>query len=260
MDAGAGVNRLKDLAEQKIDMLIFTHFHPDHGREAYLFRDAQWWAHGGDAPAISSVEAYKEFRGYNIKGQEYLLGEEESRLGVYPHGPVAAQFRDGEWLDFGNIGLQVIHTPGHTAGHCCFFEPKQEVLFSADIDASSFGPWYGDPVSDIEDSIKSINRVIELKPKLLISSHGQPLTENITEKLRNYCSVIFQREEQIIKYLKRGPAKLETLVGEGLIYRKALKLWHLIIHFERVMLKKHLELLERQGEVILCEGLYQLNS
>ncbi|MBC7368691.1 MAG: MBL fold metallo-hydrolase [Undibacterium sp.] len=33
-------------------------------------------------------------------------------------------------------GLRVIHLPGHTAGHCGFFSPKEKVLFSGDLFAS----------------------------------------------------------------------------------------------------------------------------
>jgi len=33
-----------------------------------------------------------------------------------------------------NYKLQVIHTPGHTAGHCDFFELNSKIAFLADID------------------------------------------------------------------------------------------------------------------------------
>lgn len=256
VDAGAGVGRLKPLAERGIDVLIFTHFHPDHGRDAYLFQGAQWWAHEADAPAISSVDGYKRFRHYHKPGKEYLLHLEQSRLGVYPYGPVAVQFRDGDWLDFGSIRLQVIHTPGHTPGHCCLYEPEMEILFSADIDASSFGPWYGDPVGDIDDFIASIQRVIDLNPKMLVPSHGLPITEGIRQKLEDYCSIIFQREEKILQFLRKKPGSLETLVGSGLIYRKIPEPDDLFRYFEATILEKHLRRLQSRGKVTVANGIY----
>lgn len=39
---------------------------------------------------------------------------------------------DGEVLDFGDIKLKVIATPGHTAGGCCFYSEEDGVLFSGD--------------------------------------------------------------------------------------------------------------------------------
>lgn len=33
---------------------------------------------------------------------------------------------DGDCLDLGNRKLKVIHTPGHSPGHCCFYEPDRK--------------------------------------------------------------------------------------------------------------------------------------
>ena len=35
-------------------------------------------------------------------------------------------------IKFGETTLEVIHTPGHTPGHLCFYEPEQKILFSGD--------------------------------------------------------------------------------------------------------------------------------
>jgi glyoxylase-like metal-dependent hydrolase (beta-lactamase superfamily II) len=38
----------------------------------------------------------------------------------------------GEWVETPRHRLQVVHTPGHSPGHVCFFEPEQGWLFSGD--------------------------------------------------------------------------------------------------------------------------------
>ena len=38
-----------------------------------------------------------------------------------------------EWLDLGGRKIQVIHTPGHSPGHCCFYEPGRNYLYSGDL-------------------------------------------------------------------------------------------------------------------------------
>jgi glyoxylase-like metal-dependent hydrolase (beta-lactamase superfamily II) len=38
----------------------------------------------------------------------------------------------GDTVRFGNTVLEVIHTPGHTPGHVCLFEPQGKVLFTGD--------------------------------------------------------------------------------------------------------------------------------
>ena len=40
--------------------------------------------------------------------------------------------KDGEEFTFGELKLQVIHTPGHTLGHICFYCKKENILFSGD--------------------------------------------------------------------------------------------------------------------------------
>lgn len=37
-----------------------------------------------------------------------------------------------ESIPLGDTGLQIIHTPGHTPGHVCFFEPHTRSLFCGD--------------------------------------------------------------------------------------------------------------------------------
>lgn len=40
---------------------------------------------------------------------------------------------DSNWLDLGGRKVQVIHTPGHSPGHCCFYEPGRNYLYSGDL-------------------------------------------------------------------------------------------------------------------------------
>ncbi len=40
--------------------------------------------------------------------------------------------QDGEKITLDDICLQVIATPGHTAGSCCFYEETQQLLFTGD--------------------------------------------------------------------------------------------------------------------------------
>jgi glyoxylase-like metal-dependent hydrolase (beta-lactamase superfamily II) len=39
---------------------------------------------------------------------------------------------DGQELQFGHSSLHVLHTPGHTPGGLCFYQPDAKALFSGD--------------------------------------------------------------------------------------------------------------------------------
>ena len=52
--------------------------------------------------------------------------------------------------------------PGHTRGHSAFVVEPDGVAFVGDVDLTSFGPYYGDHWSDLEDFVDSLARVREL--------------------------------------------------------------------------------------------------
>ncbi len=66
-------------------------------------------------------------------------------FGMVPPGDYAPPQRrvglaDGERLSVGGVELEVLHTPGHTPGHCCFLLADEGVLFSGDqLFAGSIG-------------------------------------------------------------------------------------------------------------------------
>jgi len=68
-----------------------------------------------------------------------------SLFGMVPEGDFAPPERlinlvDGQLLNLAGIALEVLHTPGHTPGHCCFHLAKEGILFSGDqLFAGSIG-------------------------------------------------------------------------------------------------------------------------
>jgi hydroxyacylglutathione hydrolase len=43
------------------------------------------------------------------------------------------ELHDGDEIEVGRLRFQVLHTPGHTPGHVCFYEAAQGVLFDGDV-------------------------------------------------------------------------------------------------------------------------------
>ena len=71
-------------------------------------------------------------------------------------------------------GLEVIHLPGHTEGHCGFFSQRFSLLFSGDLFAcyglsTHLPPFFLN--SCPEKLPASIRRVMELSPRYLVPNH-----------------------------------------------------------------------------------------
>jgi hydroxyacylglutathione hydrolase len=43
------------------------------------------------------------------------------------------ELHDGDELKVGKLRFQVLHTPGHTPGHVCFYEPAEGAVFDGDV-------------------------------------------------------------------------------------------------------------------------------
>ena len=67
--------------------------------------------------------------------QELLQDGQKNLSGLYGK-PVTVQadrfFRDGETVKLAGFSFQVLHTPGHTVGGCCYYCAEEQVLFSGD--------------------------------------------------------------------------------------------------------------------------------
>ena len=85
---------------------------------------------------------------------------------------------DGDELQVGSLLFQVLHTPGHTPGHVCFYEAKQGAIFDGDV---LFYRGIGRtdlPGGSWPQLLDSIQRVLFALPDetTVYSGHGQETT------------------------------------------------------------------------------------
>lgn len=247
VDSGFGPSPTESvLAGGDIDIIINTHFHLDHAYGNKYFPKAQIWAHYLDAPPMRSKDEFEAYTGVSLSEDTSF---EEFFPGSIVNGKVARELYDGEILDFNGIEFEVVHTPGHTPGHICLYEKNYRILFSGDIDLTSFGPWYGNTLSDIDHFCASIEKLISLKPEVLVSSHAGVIRGDITERLKQYGDIIKQREKEILKQLREAKT-IKELIDANIIYPAYQKDENSFQFFaEQTMLGKHLHRLLRHGKV-----------
>jgi len=108
--------------------ILLTHTHFDHGGGAagtVRLTGAPLQAHEVEAPYLRRGRP-NGYEGPSLLGR--LLALKPPKL-----EPVdaAATFADGDLLDVAG-GLRVLHTPGHTPGHCAFLHEPSGVLITGD--------------------------------------------------------------------------------------------------------------------------------
>ncbi len=77
---------------------------------------------------------------------------------------------DGDIIDLGNRKIKVLHTPGHSPGHMCFFEEKTGCLFSGDLiyKGTLFANYES---TDPEKYLESVQKIAKLSVKRVFPAH-----------------------------------------------------------------------------------------
>ncbi len=253
IDSGIG-NELLVTVKDYIDVLINSHYHIDHILGNHLFKDL--WVIEEEAGVTSSFDNYKKYAG--IKGtpvEEEWLGWFQQFFEFFPSTQTRT-FKANKVLKFGETEWIAVHTPGHTPGHCCFYEPNKKLMFSTDIDLTRFGPWYANPNSSLPDFIESIKRLHDFEMDVICTSHTFPLKNKIRAALEKYLNVIFERDETILNLLDKEMT-VEELEANDIIYKKEHKGYKAFTWFEQNMIRKHLDRLVELGKVVRIGDRYK---
>jgi len=234
----------------RVDRVLNSHCHEDHVAGNHLFPDVPWHLHEADLPGIRSIEGF-----LGIFGYEGPVGTDWARALVeqfhFTPRPDALGFRDGDVFDLGGgVRVRAVHTPGHTRGHCAFWVEPEELLYLGDIDLSSFGPYYGDAWSDLEDFERSLARVRGIEARWYATFHHIGVLEGraaFLERLDRFAAVIGRREERLLAYLAE-PHSLDEIAAHRFVYRPEDPV-PFAEPVERRSMAQHLARLLRQGRV-----------
>ncbi|HTG47111.1 MAG TPA: MBL fold metallo-hydrolase [Actinomycetota bacterium] len=111
------VRALLDAAGKTPVAVLLTHAHGDHASAAGTF--------AGDLPVYihpEDLRAFDDPAGWGGASASLLDPAKDLR-------PIA----DGERLELGGFGIEVLHTPGHTPGHCIFRVGGDVLVLSGDL-------------------------------------------------------------------------------------------------------------------------------
>jgi glyoxylase-like metal-dependent hydrolase (beta-lactamase superfamily II) len=199
IDAGAPGYRdqlgpgCRELGREESDVaaVVLTHGHADHVGVAEILRSelgVPVFVHGADEELATTAKAMGKNEGsmlpYLRHGAAWKLMWELGRNGALKPRPIAEvrTFADGEELDAPG-GLRVVHTPGHTDGHCALVSAVGDAVFVGDA-LCSYNPLTGELGGQLlpsaltrstSQAIASLDRLGGLGVGTLLPGHGEPV-------------------------------------------------------------------------------------
>jgi glyoxylase-like metal-dependent hydrolase (beta-lactamase superfamily II) len=203
-----------------IDRVINSHCHEDHIAGNHLFPGVPWHLHEADVRGLRSLADMMAIYGYEGEVDASFAKVVVEEFHYVPK-PDAVAFADGDVFDLGGARVRVVHTPGHTRGHCCFYCEPDDVLYLGDIDLSSFGPYYGDAASSLEDFERSIAAVRGIEARWYATFHHIGVLDGraaFLDRLDRFAAVIADREQRLLAFLSE-PRTLDEVVRHRFVYR-----------------------------------------
>ncbi|AVX30543.1 Glyoxylase, beta-lactamase superfamily II [Carboxydocella thermautotrophica] len=254
---------IKDWLPAPLQGILVTHGHPDHlGLAAEIAREH-------NCPVYLNED---EFQRLKEPGSQALARAELLIQGGVP-GEMLAELTEvyqksrqsyvvplqdvevralkaGDVFETVQGPLETLFTPGHSAGHCCFYLRQHGILYSGDHILSDISP---NPILDkgkdgqrrrsMLEYLQSVEMVAALPVKLVYPGHGQPFTDlaAVLERFRDYHQ---QREQTVMAALDITPQTPYQIACQVYPDMKALDVF---LGISKVW--GHLDLLEQEGKV-----------
>jgi glyoxylase-like metal-dependent hydrolase (beta-lactamase superfamily II) len=194
--------------------ILLTHHHYDHSSGAQRLREA------------TGAEIV-----LHVAEEKWLLSPEEETGDIeIPEDQKEARERAKQWreeaakavpdirveddavIKVGGFSVQCLHTPGHTAGHLCFYLPEDKTLFAGDnvlgVGTAAIPP---PPHGDMGQYVESLRRMKDVDADLLLPGHG-PGVKEPQRKIQELIDHRQQREDQILRLLADGRDSVKSLV------------------------------------------------
>jgi len=263
IDTGISPIHLRKLKRTcPINHVLFTHWHEDHISGNYLLKNVKFYCHSKDVLPIENVE--KMIPLYNVTNtpvEDELISL--IKLLRMQNIKIDALIEDNDIFDIGDqLKLKVVFTPGHTAGHCAFYELNSKIAFLGDIDLTRH-PYYGSLDASLIEFEESIAKIKKLDVNIVVTGHKGIIEgkKKINEEIEKYTLILKERGERVLTFFseRNKPIKLNEFKNSNIIYRKYSAFKDFEIIAELLMIEKHLKKKKKKGIISETNNGYVLN-
>ena len=175
IDTGLGVANIRTIVDTLTSLpviVVTTHVHWDHiGGHGYFENIAVHEAEKDWLAVKFPIPLQVVKKNLMCKPCDFPKDFVSDNYQIY-RGVPQIILRDGDSFDLGDRQVMVVHTPGHSPGHCCFYEPKKKYLYSGDLIYSGcLDAFY--PTTDPELFLKSVRKIQSLDISQVFPAHHQ---------------------------------------------------------------------------------------
>ncbi len=197
----AGELRERARAELVIHRLEVALMEPRYARAEDLVHDvAEWLSKNGVPPAEAEF-----VKTASMAAREFVSVVEPDTL-----------LEGAERLPIDESELEVVWTPGHSPGHCCFYWPARRVLFSGDHLLPKISPNIGlhpqSGADPLDDYLASLARIRRLEVDLVLPAHGDPFRDH-RERVAAIMQHHDERKAALVKLARDGAKSGWQLAG-----------------------------------------------
>jgi glyoxylase-like metal-dependent hydrolase (beta-lactamase superfamily II) len=204
----------------RVDRVVNSHCHEDHIAGNGRFPGVPWHLPEADLPGIHSLDGLMAIYGFAGEIDTLWRRVVVEQFHFVPRSDAHA-YQDGDVFDLGGARVRVLHAPGHTRGHSILHVEPDDVLYLGDIDLSSFGPYYGDAWSSLEDFERTLAMARRFEARWYATFHHIGSIEGraaFVERLDRYAAVIADRERRLLAFLA-APQSLDEIAAHRFVYR-----------------------------------------
>jgi len=194
------ISQIKELGYEASDVrwVLITHCHVDHAQSCH-----QWRKRGAEI-IVPDLDVHPVESGNQVTA--WWLVDEPDRH--FTGCKVDRRVYDGDRLDFGDMTLYAIWTPGHTPGSTCYYmyHDGRNILFSEDIALhNGRHAWMGHPYADWDQYLKSLYKLANYKLNgrpveydMILPGHGvvelEGAMRSVKETIRVVKNIIARRK------------------------------------------------------------------
>lgn len=208
---------------EKTDFYI-THSHSDHLGLASSIASvtSKIYFSEQEAQRVGSATLWDDLVNY-----AHLSGFPENELRGILHHHDGYKYRprghmdfslltDGDTITIGDYLFECVHTPGHTKGHMCLFDPYKEVLVAGDHILNDITPtiqlWSHDG-NPLKKYLASLEKVSTLNVDLVLPGHRR-LFGNCKGRIQELKHHHRTRADEVLSILEEGPKNAYQMASQ----------------------------------------------